>query len=323
MDYYDFLEISKDATQIEIKKAYKKLALKYHPDKNQSIDTTEKFQQISEAYQTLSHSSSKKNYDNDGSIPKNFMKPTDIFSHIFSNIDPVLGNFLTNTLTGITQSLLDDKNKNIYDVLNDFNSEEFIEKGGDVLKFYLKKNTKSSFNNNIPESYIYNLTLQEEDLHIIEENEINININFLRKYSHIKLIIKKDTNEKKYLLNLIHTYFTFEFNKNIYTFSINYNFPPGIHRKKYDLYLNYTIDIIDYNNGFYFTYPLGENVFLEANINILDTNIIQFQNEGIIHSKEGKMGNFYVIFKPTINTLLEEPIKNNCITIHSLSYKDL
>jgi hypothetical protein len=54
-DYYDILGINKKATPEEIKKAYRTLAMKYHPDRNQGDKTAEsKFKEASEAYQVLS-----------------------------------------------------------------------------------------------------------------------------------------------------------------------------------------------------------------------------------------------------------------------------
>ena len=52
-DYYKTLEIEKNATADEIKKAYKKLAFKYHPDKNKETDTTAQFIAIQEAYEKI------------------------------------------------------------------------------------------------------------------------------------------------------------------------------------------------------------------------------------------------------------------------------
>lgn len=61
-DYYKILGIERNASQDEIKKAYRKLVMEYHPDKNP--DTEEKFKEIAEAYETLSNPEKKDRYDN-------------------------------------------------------------------------------------------------------------------------------------------------------------------------------------------------------------------------------------------------------------------
>ena len=52
LNLYFLLGVKKDSSVQEIKSAYKKLALKWHPDKNQGTDTTEKIKEINESYQT-------------------------------------------------------------------------------------------------------------------------------------------------------------------------------------------------------------------------------------------------------------------------------
>jgi DnaJ-class molecular chaperone len=63
--YYDILGVSKDANDNDIKKAFRALSLKYHPDRNPTEDTTEKFQKIGEAYEVLSDSEKRNQYDNE------------------------------------------------------------------------------------------------------------------------------------------------------------------------------------------------------------------------------------------------------------------
>jgi len=74
-DYYKILGVNKKATQAEIKKAYRKLAMKYHPDKNQGNPKAEdKFKEISEANEVLGNAESRKKYDQLGANWKHYEK---------------------------------------------------------------------------------------------------------------------------------------------------------------------------------------------------------------------------------------------------------
>jgi len=111
-DYYAVLGLKKQATQEEIKKAYKKSALKWHPDKNPEIKTEaeRKFQKISEAYEVLSDEKKRSIYDHSGKsglaggggggrgggsgaqnfqhFNFNFRDPAEIFKEFFGGTDP-------------------------------------------------------------------------------------------------------------------------------------------------------------------------------------------------------------------------------------------
>ncbi|HEX9805004.1 MAG TPA: molecular chaperone DnaJ [Candidatus Dojkabacteria bacterium] len=65
-DYYDVLGISKGASETEIKKAYRKLAKEYHPDKNKSADAEVKFKEVQDAYDVLSDKQKRSAYDQYG-----------------------------------------------------------------------------------------------------------------------------------------------------------------------------------------------------------------------------------------------------------------
>ncbi len=88
-DYYDILGVGKNASADEIKKAYRKMAIKYHPDKNPgNAEAEEKFKEAAEAYEVLSNDDKKARYDRfghegmkGGGFGGSHMSMDDIFSH--------------------------------------------------------------------------------------------------------------------------------------------------------------------------------------------------------------------------------------------------
>ena len=103
-DYYEVLGITKDATEADIKKAYRKLALKWHPDKNpdNKEEAEEKFKSIAEAYEVLSDKEKRDVYDKYGkdglsnsggaggasNFTFRFHDPNEIFREFFGGRDP-------------------------------------------------------------------------------------------------------------------------------------------------------------------------------------------------------------------------------------------
>ena len=94
IDYYDVLGVGRNANKDELKKAYRKLAMQYHPDRNPgNQEAEEKFKEAAEAYEVLSHDDKRANYDRfghdglrgGGFSSQGFSDINDIFSH-FSDI---------------------------------------------------------------------------------------------------------------------------------------------------------------------------------------------------------------------------------------------
>ena len=93
-DYYEVLGIQKNTSQAEIKSQYRKLALKFHPDRNKSPDATEHFKEISEAYAVLSDEEKRKVYDQYGHAGVDGRySPEDIFRGARVNFDDIFGGF--------------------------------------------------------------------------------------------------------------------------------------------------------------------------------------------------------------------------------------
>ena len=94
-DYYKILGLDKNATDAQIRKAYKKLAMKWHPDKNREnqVEAEARFKEVSEAYQVLSDKKKRNQYDNRGNYSHynasdfgfKFMNSRDLFKEFFND----------------------------------------------------------------------------------------------------------------------------------------------------------------------------------------------------------------------------------------------
>lgn len=111
--YYKILNLPSNANEEQIKKAYKKLALKYHPDKNKSPDAEEKFKEISMAYETLINKKES-----------NFSNPTDVFETFFNTNNVFETTFFTNNFTNNFTTNI--RNINVNNINKSFTTQSSI-----------------------------------------------------------------------------------------------------------------------------------------------------------------------------------------------------
>jgi curved DNA-binding protein len=143
MDYYGILGINKNATKEEIKNAYRILAKKYHPDKNQN--DIDKFKKINEAYKILSDLNKKKDYDS-----KNIKNMRTINKNVYVESDNIFG------LNGIP-SINDDFDNAMEELNKIFKNDPFLSnitssnvfKNINGVKTFTSRNIIKNGNNNL------------------------------------------------------------------------------------------------------------------------------------------------------------------------------
>lgn len=121
VDHYKILEVDKNADDETIRKSYKRLALKYHPDRNKENqeEATQKFKKISEAYDILGNKEKRKEYDLYGSgensigIPFSTQNANDIFAQFFSGSMPNMSFSTSSSSESIQTSTVIKGNKKI------------------------------------------------------------------------------------------------------------------------------------------------------------------------------------------------------------------
>ena len=295
MSYYEILGISINASDLEIKKAYHKQAIIWHPDKNKDPQAKEKFQSISQAYQVLSNKNSRMHYDLCGEANIETKSPEELFNEVFSNIDPVISKFLKTTFSNLKDKFNSSEKVSIWDLFTTIDRDTLIEEGGNVVKHILKKTLTNSNDDVIDKDHIYELKLDIND--IDKENNINLTIDFVRKYTHINIIIPINKSNNTYLLDIAFDEHVIYYLGESYTFFLTDSFPENFKRiNDNSLCLHHNVSLKYLDTGYYLDNEFVENERLRLNINFKNkSNIVKVPEKGMLDKKTGKLGDLFII----------------------------
>lgn len=229
MDYYKILNVEIKATDEEIRKAYHKMALKYHPDKNKSNEAENRFKEVVEAYEVLSDPFKRRGYnlsrklneeykftlpDNIFKFSKHFFSQENIskFTGIVNNLsagmsnygvsidfDLMLNNFLNNIRSGKYKDIYDEYRqfKKFYDI--DFNKVKIDEE--ELKQRYKESYKKEEKNNNTNAVFNKNNTNavvnKNNTKKVVEEENVKLDLSKVKDINKIRMMNKKRKEKEK------------------------------------------------------------------------------------------------------------------------------
>lgn len=285
-DPYIILELNNtnNITKDDIKKAYKRLILKYHPDKNKNIDTTEKFREIQTAYEILYDDNKRHEYQNLSTNKKN--EYYNVVKNIIISKYPNINNYLS------------------FFIKTFYNDNENSFKN-DLENFNFKSLCSNILSSNILNTDMLNISQRAKiELDIIGSVNASMKDRYLNK--HMVMEINRDTKEPIIIyVPLIDDKYILE-NEGECENNKHGNIIIDIHiPNEYDiftkigkdLYVNIYVSKEQYLNGGVLQFINLDNNIIKMNFgSLVDNCILEIKNKGFFDSKNNR-GNMYIICK--------------------------
>lgn len=189
-DLYEVLGVGKNASKKEIKKAFRRMANKYHPDKNPG--NPEKFIEATKAYRVLSDNEKREQYDRDGSIPEDLNVDSSAWGILCGHLIRLVSNSFVNLertdiVFEITNSCIVEKKKvkkDLSDIDRCISRFEFV-----------KKNLKSKKGSNILSMSISNELNKLKEIRIVTKRRLSYVERALELLENYEYNVEKKSNE--------------------------------------------------------------------------------------------------------------------------------
>ena len=301
MNYYKVLGLDKTATQKQIRQAYRKLALKYHPDRN-PFDKKEEcehyFHLISEAYQILSDEKQREIYDKGGITHKDIMAAKELFSKIFPGISEDLIEIIEDLMVDVDSDMpmkqiltrIPYKKIVINQIPNLLNYVKSIVYQEDLSN---KKDTQDSVFNEWYENIVEPVEIvNRKDIYeISKENSITVTTSLLRyndknnksEFNDIEIKIPNYLHTSEiYLNDNGHEYMPGKFSGLVIKNEI-VNRGRFILKGRYDLCTTQKVGIYDIicNKKIQIKHPDGKKIEINLNEDMFNNPMVRIKNMGL------------------------------------------